>query len=149
MFKTRLDTFGIDFGHFWYFEYFLFFFRKLSMNPWNNEQKNFSKKIALRHVWTLLETIKSNLWILMFFWMFWKFSKARPSMEHWAKLFFGKIAPKHVQSKFRQNWEQFWAFLDFWIFSKTRTSMEHWGNFFFEKNAPKHVWTLENDFGQF
>ena len=32
---------------------FFWFFRKLSMNPWNNEQKNFCKKIATRHVWTL------------------------------------------------------------------------------------------------
>ena len=58
-------------------------------------------------------------------------------MEHWAKLFFGKIAPKHVQSKFGQFWERFWAFLDFWNFSKTRPSMEHRGKFFFEKKCPK------------
>ncbi len=52
MFKTSLDIFGNDVGHFCNFEFF-WFFRKLSMNAWNNEQKNFSKKIAPRHVWTL------------------------------------------------------------------------------------------------
>ena len=41
--KTRLDTFGIDFGIFG-ISIFFWFFRKLSMNPWNNEQKNFQKK---------------------------------------------------------------------------------------------------------
>ncbi len=67
MFKTRLDTFGNDFGHFWIFENFLTS----------------------------------------------KFSKTRPSMEHWAKLFFEKITPKHVQNTFGHFWERFWAFLDF------------------------------------
>ncbi len=67
MFKTRLDTFGNDFGHFWNFENFLIFF------------ENFR----------------------------------RPSMEHWAKFFFGKITPKHVQNTFGHFWERFWAFFDF------------------------------------
>ena len=62
MFKTRLDTFGNDFGHFWNFESF---------------------------------------------WFFWKFSKTRPSMEHWAKKIFEKITPKHVQNTFEDFWERF------------------------------------------
>ena len=36
-------------------------------------------------------------------------------MEHGA-FFFEKNATKHVQNKFGQFWEQFWAFLQFWIF---------------------------------
>ncbi len=97
MFKTRLDSFGNDFWHFWNFETFLVFFenyRRLD-HPWNTG-RNF---------------------------------------------FFGKNAPKHVQSKFGQFCERFWAFLDFWNFSKTRTSMEHWGKFFFRKKM------LQNTFG--
>ena len=54
--KHVQNTFGHFWDRFWAFlEFWIFFlfFRKLSMNPWNNEQKNFSKKIAPRHVWTL------------------------------------------------------------------------------------------------
>ena len=45
MFKTRLDTFGNDFGLFCNFEKFLIFFenfRRLD-TPWNTGQKQFSK----------------------------------------------------------------------------------------------------------
>ncbi len=47
MFKTRLDTFGNDFGHFWIFEIFLIFlkiFEDSLDRPWNTGQKIFSKK---------------------------------------------------------------------------------------------------------
>ncbi len=46
MFKTRLDTFGNDFGHFSIFENFFDFFeifRRLDP-PWNTGQKKFRKK---------------------------------------------------------------------------------------------------------
>ncbi len=63
MFKTRLDTFGNDFGHFWIFENFLTFFenfRRLDP-PWNTGQKFFFRKkhpkTCSKHVWTLLGTI--------------------------------------------------------------------------------------------
>ncbi len=63
MFKTRLDTFGNDFGHFWNFENFSIFFenfRRLD-RPWNTGQIFFSKKnypkTCSKHVWTLLGTI--------------------------------------------------------------------------------------------
>ena len=47
MFKTRLDTFGNDFGHFWNFWNifdFLKTFRRLDP-PWNTGQKNFFENI--------------------------------------------------------------------------------------------------------
>ncbi len=62
MFKTRLDTFGNDFGLFWIFEVFDFFenFRRLDP-PWNTGQKFcFRKKhpkTCSKHVWTLFGTI--------------------------------------------------------------------------------------------
>ena len=34
-------------------------------------------------------------------------------MEFWAKFFFEKITPKHVQNTFGHFWERFWAFLEF------------------------------------
>ncbi len=63
MFKTRLDTFGNDFGHFWIFENFLIFlkiFEDSLDRPWNTGQKFFRKnhlKTCSKHVWTLLGTI--------------------------------------------------------------------------------------------
>ncbi len=68
MFKTRLDTFGNDFGHFSIFENFLIFLKI--------------------------------------------FEDSTP-MEHWAKKFFEKYTPKHVQNTFGHFWERFWAFLEF------------------------------------
>ena len=106
-------------------------------------------KACSKHVWTILETIKGIFWILKFFWFFWKFSKARPSMEHWAKKLFQKNHPRHVQNTFEYFCERFWAFLDFWIFSKTRTSMEHWGIFFRKKMPQKtfeHLRTILDNF---
>ncbi len=56
MFKTRLDTFGNDFGHFsifeFFFNFFCFFFenfRRLD-RPWNTGQNFFSKKTTPKHV---------------------------------------------------------------------------------------------------
>ena len=45
MFKTRLDTFGNDFGHFCNLEKFFHFFENFRRidPPWNTEQKNFRK----------------------------------------------------------------------------------------------------------
>ena len=82
--------------------------------------------------WAFLE-----FWI--FFWFFWKFSKTRPSMEHWAKNFFKKITLKHLQNTFGQFWERFWACLDFWnffVFEKFR--LDIFGDDF------GHFWNFEN-----
>ena len=72
--------------------------------------------------------------ILKYFWFFWRFSKTRPSMEHWAKNFFKKITLKHLQNTFGHFWERFWASLDFWFF------------FVFEKFR---LDTFGDDFGHF
>ncbi len=74
MFKTRLDTFGNDFGHFWIFENFFDFFenfRRLTRPSMEHWAKNFFEKIHLKtcskHVWTLLGTILGILGILKIF----------------------------------------------------------------------------------
>ena len=62
MFKTRFDTFGNTFGHFWNFEKKKFEnFRKLDP-PWNTGHKIFSKKSPYNtfgyfweHFWAILE----------------------------------------------------------------------------------------------
>ena len=106
-----------------------------------NRPKAFSK-----HVWTLLETIKGIFWILKFFWFFWKFSKARPSMEHWAKKLFQKNHPKtcskHVWSFLRTILGLFGVLM----FFGDSTLHGTLGKKFFQKNCPKtcskQVWTI-------
>ena len=44
MFKTRLDTFGIDFGHFWKFEFFFVFFENFRWIHGTTSKKTFPKK---------------------------------------------------------------------------------------------------------
>ena len=82
-------------------------------------------------------------------------------MEHWAKKFFEKITPKHVQNTFGQfgnNFGHFWNFEKFLIFykniSKTRPSMEHWAKKKFSKKLPQNMFKTRldnfgNDFGHF
>ena len=117
----RLDTFGNDFGHFWNFETFLIFLKIFDDSTLLGTlgKKFFRKnhpKTSSKHVWTLLGTILGLFGILKFFWFFGKFSKTRPSTEHWAKSFFEKITLKQLQNTFEHFWERFWACLDFWNF---------------------------------
>ncbi len=63
MFKTRLDTFGNDFGHFWIFENFLIFlkiFEDSLDRPWNTGQKTFSKKSPENMFKTRLDTFGND-----------------------------------------------------------------------------------------
>ena len=66
--KTRLDSFGKTFGHFWKFEKKFFFenFRKLDP-PWNTGHKIFQKicpKTRSKHAWILSGTILGIFGIL-------------------------------------------------------------------------------------
>ena len=108
MFKTRLDTFGNTFGHFWNFENIFFEnFRKLDP-PRNTGHNFFSKKIALKHVWILLGTILGIFGIL-------KKKKlkifenstlhGKPGMK-----FFRKNHPKTRLDTFGNTFGHFWNF---------------------------------------
>ena len=159
MFKTRLDTFGNDFGHFWNFWKFFDFlktFRRLDP-PWNTGQKEiFPKnypKTSSKHVWTLLGTILGIFGLLIVFWFFENISKTRPSLEHCAKKTSRKNFPttnsKHVWTLLGKILGVFGILIFFWFFkniSKTRPSMEHWAKKIFEKITSKHV---QNKFGHF
>ena len=62
MFKTRLDTFGKDFGHFWNFESFLIFLKIFDNSTLHGTlgKKKFRKnrpKTCSKHVWTPLGTV--------------------------------------------------------------------------------------------
>ena len=84
-FKTRLDTFGNDFGHFWNFEKKIENFRKLDI-PWKTGQK-FFEKFAPKYVQIMFGYFWERFWAFLNFENFLickKFSKTRPPMEHWA-----------------------------------------------------------------
>ena len=118
MFKTRLDTFGNDFGLFFNFEkFFIFFenFRRLDP-PWNTWQKKFFEKINPKHV----QNTFGHFWER--FWAFWNFEKSLIFLKNFedstlhetlGKKILEKNNPKHVQNTFGQFWERFWSFLEF------------------------------------
>ncbi len=61
MFKTRLDTFGNDFGHFWIFENFLIFLKIFEDSTLHGTLgKIFFRKITPKHVKTRLDTFGND-----------------------------------------------------------------------------------------
>ena len=141
MFKTLLDSYGNDFGFVWNFGKFLIFLKIFEDSTLHGTlgKKFFEKKYpktCSKHVWTFLGTILGFSAILKNFRFFWKFSKTRPSMEHWAKIFrkkYPKTCSKHVWT-FLGTILDFSAILKnfrfFWKFSKTRPTKEHWAKKF-------------------
>ncbi len=119
MFKTRLDTFGNDFGRFWIFEKFLIFLKIFEDSTVHGTlgKKIFRKKhlkTCSKHVWTLLGTILGILGILKIFLIFLKIFEDSTLHGTLGKSFvFEKNTRKHVQNTFGHFWERFWAFLEF------------------------------------
>ena len=181
--QNTFGQFGNGFGRFWNFENFLIFYKNISktrpsMEHWANK---FSENLPQNMFKTLL-AIWEQLWAFLesrpleHFEKFLKhvqntfgqkhFEETRPSMEHWAKIFFEKITPKHVQNTFGQfgnNFGHFWNF-EKKKFSKKffKTRLDNFGKFFedstlhgtlgkknFRKKLPqkcsKHV---QNTFGK-
>ncbi len=118
MFKTRLDTFGNDFGHFWNFENFLIFLKIFEDSTLHGTlgKKIFRKKYPKRcskHVWTLLGTILGSFGFLKFL-IFLKIFEDSTLHGTLGKSFFlEKNTRKHAQNTFGYFWERFWAFLEF------------------------------------
>ena len=72
LFKTRLDTFGNDFGHFWNFAIFLIFLKIFEDSTfYGTLGKKFFRKICpktrSKHVWILLGTLLGIFGILKIF----------------------------------------------------------------------------------
>ncbi len=114
MFKTRLDTFGNDFGHFWIFENFLIFlkiFEDSLDRPWNTGQKIFSKKSPENMFKSRLDTFGNDFGHFRNFENFLIFLKIfEDSTLHGTlgkSFVFEKITPKHVQNTFGHFWERF------------------------------------------
>ena len=118
-FKTRLDTFGNDFGHF--FEVWKFF-KNISKTRHSLEHwaKKFFKKLPQSMFKTRLVTFRNDF---DHFWNFENFLKTFRRLDTpWntgQKKSFGKITPKHVQNTFGQIGNDFGRFLNFENFLKT------------------------------
>ena len=118
MFKTRLDTFGDDFGLFWNFEKSLIFLKNFEDSTLHETlgKKKFSKKLTRNMFKTRLDTFGNDFGLLFNFEKFFiilKIFEDSTLMEHWAKKILEKINPKHVQNTFGHFWERFWAFFQF------------------------------------
>ncbi len=116
MFKTRLDTFGNDFGHFWIFETFLTFlkiFEDSTLHGTLGKSFFFEKKhlkTCSRHVWTLLGTILGIFGFLKIFDCLKNFEDSTLHGTLGKSFVFEKNTRKHIQNTFGHFWERFWAF---------------------------------------
>ncbi len=118
MFKTRLDTFGNDFGHFWIFENFLIFLKIFEDSTVHGTLgKSFVFEKTPENMFkTRLDTFGNDFghfWNFENFLIFLKIFEDSTLHGTLGKNFFEKITPKHVQSTFGHFWERFWEFLDF------------------------------------
>ena len=157
MFKTRLDTFGNDFGHFWNFESFLIFLKIFDNSTLQGTlgKKTFSKKSPQNKFKTRLDNFGNDcghFWNFeSFFNFFENFRQLDPPWNTGQKTF-EKFTPKHVQNTFGHLWERFWVCLEFWKTFDTSENFRRldppWniGQKIFRKNYPKtcskHVWTF-------
>ncbi len=116
MFKTRLDSFGNDFWHFWNFETFLVFFenyRRLD-HPWNTGRNFFFRKkcpkTCSKQVWTVLWTILGLFGFLKFF---------EDSNFHGTlgKIFFSKKMFQNTFGHLRTILDSFRSLKPSWFFS--------------------------------
>ncbi len=69
MFKTRLDTFGNDFGHFWNFEIFLIFLKIFEDSTLHGTLGKifFSKKTTPKHVQNTFGHFWERFWAFLEF----------------------------------------------------------------------------------
>ncbi len=155
MFKTRLDTFGNDFGLFWIFENFSK--TRPSMEHW--AKVLFSKKTPQNKFKTRLDTFGNDFGL---FWIFENFRRlTRPSMEHWAKIFSKKSPENMFKTRldtFGNDFGHFRNFENILIFLKIfEDSLDRpWntGQKIFSKKSPENMFktrldTFGNDFGHF
>ena len=156
-FKTRLDTFGNDFGYFWNFEFFLIFLKIFEDSTLHGLLGiKFFKKFAPKHVQNTFGYFWVRFWANSENWEFFGFFQdLEVSSLHGTlgKKYFGKNLP---QNKFKtrldtfgNDFRLFWNFENFWYFFENFRRLDPpWktGQKFFEKIAPKHV---QNSFEYF
>ncbi len=158
MFKTRLDTFGNDFGHFWIFENFLIFLKNFDDSTVHGTlgKKFFRKKENMFK--TRLDTFGNDFghfWIFENFLIFLKiFEDTLDRPWNTGQKIFSKKSPENMFKSrldtFGNDFGHFRNFENFLIFLKIFEDSTLHGTlgkrFVFEKNTPKHV---QNTFGHF
>ena len=112
MFKSRLDTFGKDFGHFCNFENFLIFLNIFDYSTLHGTlgKKIFSKKLTQNMFKTRLDTFGNDFGHFSNFESFLIFLKTFDNstlQRTLGKKNFQKIAPKQTQNTFGHFWERF------------------------------------------
>ncbi len=131
MFKTRLDTFGNDFGLFFNFEKFFIILKIFEDSTLHGTlgkkktfgKKNFSeeltqnmKKLTQNMFKTRLDTFGNDFGLFFNFEKFFiilKIFEDSTLMEQFSKHGQKKFWKKLVQNTFGHFWERFWAFLEF------------------------------------
>ncbi len=118
MFKTRLDTFGNDFEHFWNIENFLIFLKFFEDSTLHGTLGKFffSEKLPQNMFKTRLDTFGNDFGhfsIFENFLIFLKFFEDSTLHGTLGKKIFEKINPKHVQNTFGHFWERFRAIFEF------------------------------------
>ena len=156
MFKTRLDTFGNDFGLFWNFEKFWFFEIISKTRPYMEHwaKKNFSKSTP-KHVQSIFGQFGSNFgrfWNFESFLFFWKHSEDSTLHGTLGKKNFRKNYPitcsKHFWTLLGTTLGFFGILKNFDFLRSFRRLDPTWntGKKNLSKSTPKHV---QSTFGQF
>ena len=100
MLKTRVDTFGNNFGHFWIFEVFLIFWKYFEDSTLHGTlgKKKFPKKVPQNMFKTLLDNLGTFLGVfgvLKLFWFLKTFRWLDTPWNTWQK-FFSKKLPQNL-----------------------------------------------------
>ena len=158
MFKTQLDTFGNDFGHFWTFEIFSIFWKHFEDSTLHGTlgKKKFTKKLPKNMFRTRLDTFGNDFghfWTFESFSIFWKHFEDSTFHGTLGKKKFRKNYPQNMfktrLDTFGNDFVHFWTFENFSIFWKhfeDSTLHGTLGKKSLRKSYPKtcseHVWTL-------
>ncbi len=144
MFKTRLDTFGNDFEHFWNIENFLIFLKFFEDSTLQLGKKNFRKnysKTCSKHVWTPLGTIFEHFWNIEIFFDFFEIFRRLDPPWNTGQNFFSEKLPQNMfktrLDSFGNDFGHFSIFENFLIFLKffeDSTLHGTLGKKFFRKN---------------
>ncbi len=122
MFKTRLDTFGNDFGHFWIFEKFLIFLKIFEDSTLHGTlgKSFFSKKTPENMFKTRLDTFGNDFghfWIFEIFLIFLKIFEDSTLHGTLGKSFF--FRKKHPKTCSKHVWTLLGTILGFFGFLKS------------------------------
>ena len=159
MFKTRLDTFGNQFGHFWNFESFLIFskiFDNSNLQGTLGKKKTFSKKSPQNIFKTRLDTFDNyfgHLWNFESFFIFLKIFDNSTLQGTMSKKTFSEKLTKNMSKTqlktFGNDFRLFCNFEKFLIFFENFRQLDPPRNTeqkkLFQKNRPQNMFKTRLD----